>query len=119
MQVITLLDKEMMPDNDCRKLYNLHQFVTITLQSINAYYMFQKPNVAFVYDADFNTDQLMQAYPNADTFAIAIIWRFAENVTAATSEFYFYIKQCTWTVSSLLIISIFLFFLVHNFFFIC
>ena len=48
--------------------------------------MFQKTDVAFVYDEGFNTERLMESYPNADTFGIAIIWRFAENPAAITGE---------------------------------
>ncbi|KAF2363607.1 hypothetical protein FHG87_005638 [Trinorchestia longiramus] len=76
MQVLTLIDSGMLPDNECRELYNLWQFVIITLQSINAYYMFQKPARAFQYDADYSFNQLMQAYPAADTFALAVLWQF-------------------------------------------
>ncbi|XP_018011986.1 mediator of DNA damage checkpoint protein 1 [Hyalella azteca] len=76
MQVLTLIDSQVLPDNECRELYNLWQFVTITLQSINAYYMFQKPAKAFQYDSDYSFSQLMQAYPSADTFALAVLWKF-------------------------------------------
>jgi len=79
LQVLTLVDQNTMPDNDSRKLYNLHQFVTIVLQSINAYYMFQKPDVSFIYDMGFNADELKDLYPRADTFALAVVWKFADN----------------------------------------
>lgn len=79
MHIVTLLDKEVMPDNECRKLYDLHQFMTVSLQSIYAYYMFQKPDEAFVYDSEFHTNVLKEAYPDADTFGIALIWRFVNN----------------------------------------
>ena len=83
MMVLSLIDKNTMPDNESRKLYDLHQFVTVIFQSINAYYMFQKPEVAFVYDEEFAVDSLRQAYPNADTFALTLMWRFAEDPTIA------------------------------------
>lgn len=80
MQVLALIDNEVMPDNESRDLYNIWQFVTITLQSINAYYMFQKPVKSFQYDADYSFNDLLKAYPMADTFGFAVLWQFEKEV---------------------------------------
>jgi len=75
MQVVALVDKEMMPDNHCRQRYDLYQFMAAVLGGIESYYMFQKPHETPITLSECsNPEFLRQEFPNADTFAIGLVW---------------------------------------------
>lgn len=71
------IDINSMPKNECRTLHQLPQFVNSLIHSLEAYFMFQKPNKAFLP----NALNLWEPVENDQTerFLVILAWKFLKH----------------------------------------
>ena len=83
MHVISILSPDSLPKNNCRKKYTLGQFVNHVIHSLEAYFMFHKPNLSFspnlVNESGLKVQEYSSFYNRG--FALTMTWQFAEKPT--------------------------------------
>ncbi|XP_076058282.1 uncharacterized protein LOC143035291 [Oratosquilla oratoria] len=76
LHVITCLEPSSMPDNGCRTNYSLSQFVNSVIHSIEAYYMFQRPDSRFYPDTVHLWNPADATVSEARSYCVVLVWKF-------------------------------------------
>ncbi|CAL4098597.1 unnamed protein product, partial [Meganyctiphanes norvegica] len=81
LMTVGKIDVNSLPKNDCRILHQLPQFVNSLIHSLEAYFMFQKPNKAFLP----NALNLWEPVENDQTvrFLVLLAWKFDKHPSVA------------------------------------
>ena len=94
MSVIGLLGPDSMPNNECRTKYTLGQFVNHVIHSVEAHYMFHKPNLIFVPGSFGSEPSIREDSRTYDKgFAVILTWSYKKAPSGKIIKLF--IKQLT------------------------
>ena len=87
LQIVALMDKTTMPNNESRYRYNIGDFASAIHHAINAYYMFEKPETSFLSKPRSAEIDMLEVEPQCDTYAVALMWEFYDNPLNKAGKF--------------------------------